>query len=250
MRYVLRVFGEPDDGPRRAVLARRAIALFGLALVAVTWRLWTPQHVFPQVPLVWLMGTLPPWCDWIGTAGMVGGLAVALVAPERGRAAPTALAVFALSTAALAAIDQQRLQPWAYQFLLAAIILALADPRGALALLRLLVVSFYFHSALTKFDYSFLHTLGQQFLSVLVSVDALDAWSEPWRLAAAAAFPAGELLVAVGLCFGPHTSHRTGRCRRVALAVACDLGTLGPRSSAGRARLERLLHRPRRVTVR
>ena len=34
----------------RAALLRRALALFGLALVAATWRLWTPQHVFPQVP--------------------------------------------------------------------------------------------------------------------------------------------------------------------------------------------------------
>ena len=72
-----------------------------------------------------------------------------------------------------------------------------------MALLRLFTVSFYFHSALTKLDYSFLHTLGQQFLQALVSPlgGRLDAWSDPWRLAAAAMFPVGELLVALALLF-------------------------------------------------
>jgi hypothetical protein len=56
----------------------------------------------------------------------------------------------------------------------------LAPPAEAIALARLIVISIYFYSALSKFDYSFLHTLGQQFLNALVGIfgASLDAWSE------------------------------------------------------------------------
>ena len=119
--------------------------------------------------------------------------------------------------ALLVACDQQRLQPWVYQFLLVALALAWAQPRTALSLVRLLVISFYFHSAVTKLDYTFLHTLGQQFLAALAGLfgATLDGWSEPARLWAAAVFPVGELFVAVGLCFA--------RTRRAALAGAIVL---------------------------
>ena len=84
-----------------------------------------------------------------------------------GRWPAAGLLLFAAATARMVALDQLRLQPWAYQFMLMAVVLALAERNAAFALLRLLIVAFYFHSALTKFDYSFLHTLGQQFLAVL-----------------------------------------------------------------------------------
>ncbi len=205
MSFVLRIFGQPLDGPSRAAIVRRVVALFGLALIATTWRLWTPQHVFPQVPLLGLAQHAPAWCDWLGAAGMVGGLIVALLWPAQRRASDAGLVVFAASTALMAVLDQGRLQPWAYQLALMAMVLVLAEPRWALALLRLFVVSFYFHSALSKFDYTFLHTLGQQFLAALAGVVglSLDAWGDGTRLAAALVFPAAELAVAVGLCFKP-----------------------------------------------
>ena len=86
-----------------------------------------------------------------------------------------------------------------------AVVLALADAVTAIILLRLLVISFYFHSALTKLDYSFLHTLGQQFLTALVGIfgASLDGWSESARLLAAGALPGAELLIALGLCWRP-----------------------------------------------
>lgn len=56
-----------------------------------------------------------------------------------------------------------------------------------------------------KFDFQFLHTVGQQFLDTacgLVGVDATQ-WSERPRLGAAALFPAVELAVALGLVIRP-----------------------------------------------
>ncbi len=101
-----------------------------------------------------------------------------------------------------------------------ALVLATAPPRWAFALLRLFVVGFYFHSALTKLDDTFLHTLGQQFLATLTGLVGISPsnWSEGARLAAAAVFPVGELLVAVGLVLVP--------TRRFALAGAILLHVL------------------------
>ncbi len=203
MRWPARFVGDFSNDSFRAALLRRTLALFGLALVAVTWRLWTAQQVFPQVPFFrWLDGA-PTWCQWVATAAMIGGLAGALVAPRGGRWAPVALVTFAGGMSALVLVDQERLQPWAYQFALASLVLAVAEPRAALDLLRLLVIGFYFHSALSKLDYSFLHTLGQQFLEALAGTfgASIDGWNESLRLGAAAVFPGGELLIALGLCF-------------------------------------------------
>ena len=221
---VPRFVGELPASQRQADLLRRALGLFGLALVAATWRLWTAQHVFPQVPFFYVMDGVPDACQWAGAAAMILGLAGAALAPGGSRRAPGSLLLFAVATLVMILLDQQRLQPWAYQFVLAAVVLALADARGALPLLRLLVISFYFHSAVTKFDHSFLHTLGQQFLGALAGA-SLDGWSESVRVAAAAVFPVGELLVAITLCFA---RTRTAGLAGAVLLHVLLLAILGP----------------------
>ncbi len=218
MRWLRRLLGDVYQAEPCRDWLRRALGLFGLLLVAATWRLWTPQQVYPQVPFVRGFDGLGPWFEWSAAAVMLVGLAGAMLAPRR--LAPVALLAFAVGTLLLVLVDQHRLQPWAYQFMLLAVVLALADAATAISLLRLLVVSFYFHSALTKFDYSFLHTLGQQFLNALAGTwgASLDGWSETARVLAAAALPAGEMLVALGLCFR--------MTRRAALAAAVLLHLL------------------------
>jgi len=203
----------------RALWLRRAVALFGILLIAATWPLWTPEAVFAQVPVVpgkWLPGD---WGQWLATGLLVAALMAMLVLPS-GRPAGIACGVVASCFAGAMLFDQGRMQPWAYQFLLLAVLLASCGPRVAMALTRVLVIAFYFESALTKFDYSFLHTLGQQFLAALAGLfgAGVDDWSSAARLAAAAVFPVGELLVAAGLAFR--------RTRTIALVAAVILHLL------------------------
>jgi len=185
----------------RLSLLQRSIALFGFALFGATWRLWIAAPEFPQVPFLRGLNLPAEWLEWLALGLLVAGLAgMLLVTRVAGRAA---LIMFAAALAVLFAYDQQRFQPWAYQFLLLAIVLATPQPRLAICLLRAFIVSFYFYSALTKFDYTFLHTLGQQFLDTLVRPIGLapDDWSARARLVAAGLFPAVELAVAMGLTF-------------------------------------------------
>ena len=49
----------------------RLLAVSLLALVAATWKLWTPQDVFPQVPLIRAACDWPGGFDWVCLAVLV-----------------------------------------------------------------------------------------------------------------------------------------------------------------------------------
>ena len=49
-------------------------AISSAALFAVTWKLWTPQTEFPQVPAFAFLRTAPSWLDWLGVSGVLASL--------------------------------------------------------------------------------------------------------------------------------------------------------------------------------
>ncbi len=209
-----------------ALWLARSWAVAGLLLFAATWRLWTPQTVYPQVPLVRAAGLLPTWCQWVAlgvlAVSLVGVLCCHRVSVGRGFAI-----AFAVTVTLMVCVDQHRLQPWTYQLFLLAWILSTRSARRELGLSRLLLIGIYFYSAFSKFDYVFLHTLGQQFLSTLLDRVHLspDAWRPAARICLAGVFPCGELLVAVGLLL-PRT-RRTAAVAGIVMHVAMLL-ILGP----------------------
>jgi len=208
---------ECDGSPeRRAAWLGRSVAAFAAVLFAATWRLWTPQTDFPQVPLIGWAAGLPAWCDWMVASCAMAALLGVLASRYETRFHRAAWLVFACAVAMSIVLDQHRLQPWAYQFAVLGIVLAAFDARRAVAVARLLTVSIYFYSAVSKFDYLFLHGLGQQFAASLAGIAglSLDGWPEGCRLSMAAAFPIGELLVAGALVV------RRTRTLGVAAAIA------------------------------
>jgi len=216
MRPVLHWFAEPSSA-FRAGLMRRTVSLFALVLFAATFRLWIPQDRFPQVPLIAPAGSIPPALEWFLGATILVTLVASLIA-KRQRLWRTALLAFAVAVGVLMSIDQHRLQPWAYQFVIIALVFAWADRARALALLRLLTVSIYFHSALSKLDYTFAHSLGRRFVDVLLAWfgGSIAAWPEEVQTSLALLLPAGELLVAVLLCL-------RGRPRLAGIALAIGM---------------------------
>ena len=207
---------------QRADWLRRLTALFGLLLIGATWPLWMPQTQFPQAPLLSPFAAAPAWLQGGVAAGQLLGLALALLAPAVNSVWRRGLLLFAGLTLLAVLFDQHRLQPWTYQLAIVGVVLAgCSAPRAGL-LLRILTVSLYAFSAISKLDYVFLHTVGQQLLAALLDLVGLNAQqiSEPTRLMFAALFPLGELLVAAALCFRP--------TRSIALvgAIAMHLGLL------------------------
>ena len=206
-------------------------AACGIALFAATWRLWTPQTDYPQVPLFSAVGSLPRFVDWACFGGTLTSLGALVLfsfwdmgwrGPRRATNADDTfskasnpelpsivlwlLFTFAACTTLLFLLDQHRLQPWAFQFVVFAIVLGAVSACRAFVLLRLVVISIYFWSAIAKFDYSFAHSQGQQFLSAIVGLVGISAddWPEGTRAAIALLFPMAELFIAVGLCFPPN----------------------------------------------
>lgn len=116
---------------------------------------------------------------------------------------------------AMVCLNQHRLQAWFYHGLLFSLTFLIADPRSQLRWLQAIVISIYAYSALGKFDYQFLHTVGQDFLNLVMSWFGLSTsqWAVQDRLLAASLMPISELLIAGLLCW-----HRS---RRAAGSLAC-----------------------------
>ena len=171
-------------------------------MLLATWRLWTPQAIFPRVPLLQAAAALPAALDWLLFGLAVAGLAVALFSSSA-RIWPAALRSFAGAGLGLILLDQHRLQPWAWQAVLVALALANCPPPRALALVRLLTLSIYLYSGWSKLDYEFLHTLGQQFIAVPLRIVGANPgdWPDAWRLAAAGMLPLAEIALAGAFCF-------------------------------------------------
>lgn len=180
---------------------RRVVAVFAVLLIAATWRLWTPQDVFPQVPFLESLCRAPAWLDWMALAGMATGVLLSFVGGPSHQAPRAASALFALSLLLSVLLDQHRLQPWAYQFLVISMVLAVSPTDRGLRLLRTFVASIYLWSAVSKIDAAFVESHGQLLLGGLLRSIGLsfDLWSETARRGAAASFPVAELLIGLAL---------------------------------------------------
>ena len=158
----------------------RWLAVGVLALVAVTWKLWTPQAVFPQVPLIRAACDWPGWLDWGCLAVLVASAVTMLFVARRGWLGRGSYVGLAVSLSGFFVLDQHRLQPWAWQFFLLAVLLSLADDDTARRGWRWLVIGIYFWSAVSKLDFTFCHEQGPALLAGLRRAMGLRGLPNPW----------------------------------------------------------------------
>ena len=214
---------------------RWLLSAFGLWLLVATGGLWWNRGEFPQVPWFAWGRAVPQFVD----LGLLLTAGISLLAIGMSRVNSllnhASLWGFAASLTGLMLLDQHRSQPWAYQLVLVAIVLASGPHSQACGLLRLLTVSIYVHSAVSKCDYSFCAGLGQHFLTTVWGlmtgrpVAALALQANPWPLI----FPVGELLIALGLIWpGTRRWALWGACG-MHLALLLILGPWGLQHSAG-----------------
>jgi len=208
--------------------------LLGLALFAVTDRLWIPSADFPQIPVFEFLIGAPVWIDSAAFAVMIGSLLVwvCLSASESvslwrvtgnkqmphefsftkgGRddaqvlsiSKRIALFLFIAASCSIVLLNQHRLQPWLYQFIVFAVLMLACRRDLALSLMRWITISIYFYSAISKFDFQFVTTLGRDFLDTTVGLMGVetDGWPDAVVSGLVVLFPLFELLMAVGLVF-------------------------------------------------
>lgn len=183
----------------------RIWAGFAVAFIAATWKLWFPMFDasdFPTVPLIDLIRM--PESRWMPVAltmaslTVLSGLGVAIVTGRR-----LAWWIVAFGLVASFVLDQHRLQPWAYQLAILAMLFATTTGQHMRRWLIPFAASVYIYSAAGKFDYQFAHTVGQDFLRALLNPvgGVPESWDESTRAAATMFFPAVELAAGVACLF-------------------------------------------------
>jgi len=197
------------------LLYAASIATLMVSTSALWWS--AAGRTFPLIPLFERFCDWPLWVDQLSTIGVGVGLALVATssAAKLGSAASiekatrlegigwrTGWLLAGLCAALLVCLDQQRLQPWFYQLFLTSIVFATCDRTSTLKLIRALVISVYFYSAVGKFDYQFVNSVAPDFLRTLMSWigqdwNALDDNQKFW---CAVCLPTLELVLATALC--------------------------------------------------
>lgn len=194
------------------------LAVGTLALIASTWPLWTPQTAFPEVPLLRVAGRLHAVVDWLLLFALLT-TQVCLLFARREHNKRVATSITAGCLIGLICIDQHRLQPWAWQFILISLVLTVADGWTAQKAWRWIIIGIYIWSAWSKFDYGFTRQHGPFLLDGLLKSVGLkggiQSWSTANRAFASIAIPCAEFLIAIGLAWP--------RTRRVAVFAAATM---------------------------
>lgn len=192
-------------------------------MLALSWPLWVGASVYPRVPFVVPSPDLGRPISWL-LFGLLGLSVLAVVSERLWRGAM----VVSLATLTWLVLgDQNRLQPWVYQYALTAVALVAASERWGLRLSRVFLIAFYFHSGLSKLDYTFAHEMGPVFLRSGLELAGLspEKWGEPTLVRLSLLMPAFEILVSLLLTF--RMTRRVGLVGAVAIHSAL-LAILGP----------------------
>lgn len=178
-------------------------SIFLLLLILSTYPLWfmpASSQISLAVPLIPLGTAMPGIALILPSVTLVVGLVIALGA-FNDKMLRLGWMIVAGSLLMSFVVDQHRLQPWAYQSFLYAMVFCSMNPTDGRKWIMPLAASVYVYSAAGKFDYQFQHTVGQELLGVLANllgglrfdVDANTGTRT------ALLFPTVELLAGLGL---------------------------------------------------
>lgn len=207
------------DG-RRCALLQRLVAIFAGALFASTWSLWHVDAGSIQIPWLRALCEVPRGVDAYALGVLGLGLLGLLLRPQPSRWGTLSLLLVFAGLGTLTALDQHRLQPWVWQFLLFAAVFLTLRSSAALSSWRWITVSIYVYSAISKLDAAYLDEHGKFLLDAMLRGAGLELpfWTPAARRLLPMAFPIGELTIA-GLLLIPAT-------RRIGLAASVVMHAL------------------------
>ena len=216
-----------QQAQHRILNLQTATAMAAMALIAATWRLWWGASSLPAVPLSGALVNWPIQIDQLLATMLAACLAAIVFEELRGRllgsprandgstapdnsesldvrrtsASPRRRGLWLAVAFLLLGLwlgNQHRIQAWAFQFFLLALLYAAFGARDIRRCASWLFASVYVHSAWSKFDHSFQSTLGPDFVSVALGLAGRTV--EPDQVKHLAwILPACELLVGVML---------------------------------------------------
>lgn len=131
-----------------------------------------------------------------------------MIGYQRDRALTWGMPLFLVAALGLVLLNQHRLQAWTYLLLVSITITYTLPSQLSLKFLRALLISVYVFSAVSKLDYQFAHTVGQQMWSTVWP--GYSSLPESTRIWLALSLPMGELIVASLLCIPWKIIRHTG----------------------------------------
>jgi uncharacterized membrane protein YphA (DoxX/SURF4 family) len=150
-----------DDVKANALLLRITIVCWLLAKLA-GWRMFTTRRFFPAAPVFDSLDGLPPVAHMLVFLLSVCLLVLLFFLPKNRSLLPALLAVETFSCL----LDQNRLQPWAYQYLFVVLVFIVNTKTQRLVpvVLSFILACTYFYSGVGKLNEGFLQTIWTKML--------------------------------------------------------------------------------------
>ena len=180
-----------------ALMHRRILCGFTLVMMGLSWPLWGQNPDLPKFPLFGNDLQIDLEFEPLILATCIFGLLLSF-SSRFGRIG-SALALMAGLW--LVANDQQRLQAWFYQTLILSCTYAILPGNIAIGFARLFAVALYTHSAISKLDWSFAHSMGPYLLNPILQL-LPESVGQSARWYFIMALPVSEMIVAIFLVTG------------------------------------------------
>ena len=163
------------------------LMLFEILLVFCTFPLWTGTGHFPVIPLVSFLAKVPVFVDGLFTVLLLLSCVACLWAAKRlggsdekfsnqiWRRIRTSLIAALVFGAALVLLNQHRLQPWHWLFLLLCVQCVVLRVEYQLLSRRLTIASIYLFAALSRFGSGIDDGMSREVLATLLNMGGLSA---------------------------------------------------------------------------
>ena len=181
----------------QALAYRRILSGFTIIMMALSWPLWWADDHRPKFPAFGI--PIPALNQFESTIllACVSGLILSF-SRKFGRLGSGLACMAGLC---LVAGDQQRLQAWFYQTLILNATFALLPGPTSIGFARLFAIVLYAHSALSKLDWSFAHSMGPYLLKPILQ-HFPESWPDSASFYFIMAIPVAELMAAILLASG------------------------------------------------
>lgn len=199
-------------------------ALFWLIAKLISWNLWTGKRLFPLVPVFEFLNELPFWYHDILFFISLVCLGVLVIKPTK-----TIAGILTFSELFSALGDQNRWQPWEYQylFILFLFLLNKNQPLNFRSAVRLILISIYLFSGISKLNDGFLHSIWSGML--LRQYFGIIQVTSKTPFLYYAGFSVGflEIICATGLLFKRSAGWSAGVLTGIHCFILLVLGPLG-----------------------
>jgi hypothetical protein len=178
--------------------ARKTIRLVSLTWIItklICYKLWLGDRLFPIVPVHESLSILPSMTHLLLFITSICGMLWLFFYPNKKVAV-----VLLLAELLSCMLDQNRWQPWEYQFIFMLVVyISFEDEKQVITLWQLILSGIFFFSGISKFNSAFIHDIWQgMMLQRWLGMNHINSWV----IRAGYALPLIEMTAGICLLFG------------------------------------------------